>query len=175
MNRVVITEYDPNWPELFQQEATRLRNLLGEDLVQHIEHFGSTAIPGMAAKPVIDMLVEIPSFGRAKQEALPILDADGFAYCWRYDRPPGHIMLIKGLSLNGSRTHHLHMAPAGHRLWERLYFRDYLRTHRSEALRYEQLKRDLAHRFAGDCEAYTEAKGEYVQMITARALGEAKA
>jgi GrpB-like predicted nucleotidyltransferase (UPF0157 family) len=175
MEHVVIVEYDPKWPELFEQEATRLRNLLGDKLALRVEHVGSTAIPGMPAKPVIDMLVEIPAFDRAKQEALPVLKADGFAYCWRDDRPPGHMMLIKGLSPNGSRTHHLHMAPAGHKLWELLYFRDYLRSHPDEALRYEQLKRDLVQRFPGDREAYTQGKGEYVQMITARALDKAQA
>lgn len=139
MDRVVIVEYNPKWPEVFEQAATYLRNLLG-DLVLGIEHVGSTAIPGMPAKPVIDMLIEIPSFEQA-QAALPILVANGFAYCWRDDRPLGHMMLIKGLAPNGSRTHHLHMALAGHKLWKRLYFRDYLRSHQDEALRYAQLKR----------------------------------
>jgi len=95
MDNVILVEYDRNWVELFEQEAVYLRNLLGEALMLRIEHFGSTAIPGMPAKPIIDMLVEIPSFDRVQQEALPQLVNAGYEYLWRSDRPPGHMMLIK--------------------------------------------------------------------------------
>jgi len=172
MDDVVLTEYDPKWLELFEQEAKHLLDLLGKTLVLRIEHVGSTAIPGMPAKPIIDMLVEVPSFEQAKQEALPRLAVEGYAYCWRDDRPPGHMMFIKRVSPNGPRTHHIHMAPAGHKLWQRLYFRDYLRTHPDEARRYAQIKQDLARQFPTDREAYTNGKSEYINLIASKACYE---
>jgi GrpB-like predicted nucleotidyltransferase (UPF0157 family) len=168
MDSIVIVEYDREWVELFNREAIYLQNLLGEALILRIEHFGSTAIPGMPAKPIIDMLVEIPNFDRIQQEALPKLADAGYEYLWRGDRPPGHMMMIKR-SPDGRRTHHIHMATAGHKLWERLYFRDYLCKYSAEATRYAQLKRDLAAQFPSDREAYTNGKSEYVALITTKA------
>lgn len=168
MDEIVISEYDRKWIELFNREALYLQNLLGEALILRIEHFGSTAIPGMPAKPIVDILVEIPCFDRIQQEALPKLANAGYEYLWRSDRPPGHMMFIKR-SPDGMRTHHIHMATAGHKLWERLYFRDYLCNHPEEATRYAKLKQDLAQKFPGDRETYTNGKGEYVALITAKA------
>jgi len=168
--RVLIVDYDERWSTLFEAAAIGLRETLGSDLVLRVEHFGSTAIPGMPAKPVIDMLVEIPSFERAVHEAVPQLEAEGWDYIWRFDRPPGHMMFIKRLLPQGPRTHHVHMAPSDHKLWSRLYFRDYLIKHPDEAQKYACLKRELAEKFASDREAYTNAKGEYIQTITELAL-----
>ncbi len=167
---VVVVGYDSRWPTLFEAAARWLRETLGTDLVLDVEHFGSTAIPGMPAKPVIDMLVLVPSFERALHEAVPKLEAEGWDYIWRYDRPPGHMMFIQKLAPQGPRTHHLHMATREHKLWERLYFRDYLIQHPNEAQKYADLKRELAEKFANDREAYTNAKGEYIQQITEQAL-----
>ncbi|MDJ0702492.1 MAG: GrpB family protein [Leptolyngbyaceae cyanobacterium MO_188.B28] len=171
MDAIVIVDYDSRWPHWFEQESVYLRAILTRDLVLRIEHIGSTAIPGMAAKPIIDMLVEISSFDRAKAIAIPKLQAEGYDYIWRSDRPPGHMMFIKRSGPKGPRTHHLHMAPSGHKLWDRLYFRDYLRADPEEAQRYALLKRDLANRFPIDREAYTNGKSAYVELITAKAQG----
>lgn len=103
-------------------------------------------------------------------QAVPQLVAEGWDYIWRSDRPPGHMMFIRKLAPHGPRTHHMHMAPRGHKLWERLYFRDYLLQHPDEAQKYAALKQELAEKFTNDREAYTNAKGEYVQQITERAL-----
>ena len=89
MDTIIIANYDPHWPELFEQEAVNLQTLLPRELILRVEHVGSTAIPGMAAKPVIDMLVEISSFDLAQQIAIPRLQAKGYEYIWRSDRPPG--------------------------------------------------------------------------------------
>ena len=174
MDAILIIDYDPRWPHWFEQESANLRTTLTKDLILRVEHIGSTAIPGMAAKPVIDMLVEIPAFDRAQAIAIPSLQAKGYEYIWRSDRPPGHMMFIKRSSPNGPRTHHLHMAPTGHKLWERLHFRDYLRANPEEAHRYAQLKRDLANRFPTDREAYTHGKSAYVKRITAKAQQRAR-
>ena len=166
---IQLVPYDPRWPEIFRTEAGRIRELLGTAAVLRVEHMGSTAVPGLSAKPVIDMLIEIPSFELAQRTILPKLREEGWEYLWRGDRPPGHMMFIRR-NAAGVRTHHVHMAPAGHPMWERLTFRDYLRTHPDEARQYEQLKSRLAAEHPGDREAYTDGNGEYVNRITAEAL-----
>jgi GrpB-like predicted nucleotidyltransferase (UPF0157 family) len=81
MDEVIIIEYDPLWPVLFEQEATRLRQILAQKLIIYIEHFGSTAVPGLAAKPVIDLLVGVHSLTLAKQVAVSQLEALGLISC----------------------------------------------------------------------------------------------
>lgn len=171
MDEIVIVEYDPRWPEMFEQEAARIRQTLDAGLITGIEHFGSTAVPGLAAKPVIDMLVGVRSLEEAKRVAIEALAALGYAY-W-YDNPDKeHMFFVKGLPPNGPRSHHIHMVGPGSAFWERLLFRDYLRRHPEEARRYSKLKRDLAARLTQDREAYTDAKGEYVRAVTERAKSE---
>jgi len=168
-DEIQLVPYDPRWPEMFRSEAERLRQLFGAKIVRRVEHMGSTAVPGLSAKPVIDMLIEIPSFELAHRTILPNLREEGWEYLWRDDRPPGHMMFIRR-NAAGVRTHHVHMAPAGHPMWQRLAFRDYLRCHPEEARRYEKLKSQLVSEHPGDRQAYTEGKGEYVKRITVEAL-----
>lgn len=163
---VALVDYDPRWPAQFAESADWLRTELGSDVALRIEHYGSTAIPGMPAKPVIDVLVEVPSFAAARERALPRLSGDCWEYWWYAD----HMVFFRRNGVMGERTAHVHLAPAGHAVWRGLAFRDYLRTHPADAARYAALKRDLAVRFAHDREAYTRAKTEFVQSVTARAL-----
>jgi len=154
---------------MFRAEAERLRKLLGPEFVLRAEHIGSTAIPGLSAKPIIDMLIEVPSFESALVNILPKLQQEGWEYHWRDDRPPGHMYFVRR-DAACARTHHLHALTATHPGWERVAFRDYLRAKPEEARRYEQLKRDLSEKHPLDREAYTEGKGEYIRRITAHAL-----
>ncbi|MBW4574361.1 MAG: GrpB family protein [Aphanothece sp. CMT-3BRIN-NPC111] len=164
MDEVVIVEYDPGWVLLFEQEALRICEVLDRDLVTRIEHFGSTSVPGLAAKPIIDLLVGVVSLAEAKQVAVSQLESLDYSY-W-FDNPdPQRMFFVKGLPPKGPRTHHIHMIDSDSRLWERLLFRDYLRTHPEEAKRYAQLKHDLALRFSTDREAYTIGKVEYVESV----------
>ena len=160
-DEVQLVEYDPRWPGQFEEFAGWLRECLGPDVALRLEHYGSTAIPGMPAKPVIDVLVDIPSFAGAKKRAVPRLNSETWEYWWY----SGHMVFIKRAGLMGIRTHHVHMAPRGHKVWEGIAFRDYLRQHPDEAARYAQLKRDLAARHARDRERYTQAKAEFVREI----------
>lgn len=169
MDEIVIQEYDPRWPERFQEEAERLRAVLGESVVR-TEHFGSTSVPGLAAKPVIDLLIGVRSLEEAKQ-AIPLLEAMGYAY-WSEDTTPGRMFFVKGLPPNGPRSHHIHMVEPQHLFWERLLFRDYLRAHPDEARRYAALKQELAERFPTDREAYTDAKTDYIRTVTEKAKQE---
>lgn len=170
---IELVSYDPGWPGLFNAEAARLRAALGDDLVTDIEHFGSTAVPGLAAKPIIDILVGVRSLTAARAQAVPALEAMGYAF-W-YDNPAtDRLFFVKGLPPNGPRTHHVHVVEpdSGSLFRDRLLFRDYLRTHPDEARRYEMLKRELAARFPEDREAYTDAKGDYVGAVTDQARRE---
>ncbi len=163
---VHLVDYDSSWPDQFDEIARRLRAILGGDLTLRVEHYGSTAIPGMPAKPVIDVLVEIPSFEEARKRAIPRLNLKSWEYWW-YSH---HMIFIRRREFMGRRTHHIHMAPRGHEIWSGLAFRDYLRTHPGEALRYAELKRELASRYREDREGYTIAKGAFVHEVTSKAL-----
>ena len=135
-----------------------------------IEHFGSTAVPGLSAKPIVDMLIEVSSLKEAKKEIVPVLKSFGYDYFWRpeIDRPPMYAWFIKR-NLTGNRTHHLHMVEASSKLWDGLYFRDYLREHPKIAPQYGKLKTELSKKFPNDREAYTKAKTEFVFSITEKA------
>ncbi len=162
---VALVDPDPAWPRAFGTMATHVRESLGPELALRIEHYGSTAIPGLPAKPVIDMLVEVPSPAAAREGAIPALAGPAWEY-WVY---MDHLVFIRRARPGGPRTHHVHMAPRGHRAWEGLAFRDHLRAHPEDAARYAALKSRLAALHEGDREAYTEAKAAFVQEIVTRA------
>lgn len=167
--KVAIVAYDPRWPEMFEQERVHLRACLPADLLGRIEHFGSTAIPGLPAKPIIDMLVEVRSLEETKKRIVPILEAQGYDYFWRPsfgdDTPPFYAWFIKR-DKRGERTHHIHMIEADFEHWERLLFRDYLIEHPDVAREYGDLKMRLSDLHENDRIAYTEAKGEFINKVT---------
>lgn len=153
--------YNAEWPKLFELEADVLRSVLHPWLAGPIEHIGSTAIPGLSAKPVIDIMA--PVFSLAQSEpAIGALSALSYCYFpykaevmhWFCKPSPAH------------RTHHLHLVPAGSTLWqERLAFRDALRRNAALAEQYQALKCRLANEHAHDREAYTEGKSPFVQWV----------
>ena len=167
MDNIFIVDYDPSWPHLFEIEAAQIHEALG-NLVLAIEHFGSTAVPGLAAKPIIDILVGVPSLSESSPVLIPNLEALGYRY-WCDNPDPARMFFVKGLPPNGPRTHHVHIVEPHSEQWERLLFRDYLRQYPEEAERYAQLKRDLAQQFQADREAYTAGKTEYVQSVILKA------
>jgi GrpB-like predicted nucleotidyltransferase (UPF0157 family) len=169
MDEIELTAYDPRWPMEFRAEENRIRALLPSHLVLGIEHFGSTAIPGLAAKPIIDILVAVSSLADARQQAIAPLEAIGYAY-WRDNPKTDRLFLVKGLPPQAvHRTHHIHMTEKNGELWERLLFRDYLRTHPEEAQAYERLKLILAATYREDREAYTAGKADYISGVMAKA------
>lgn len=164
VDEVVIVNYNPQWKILFEQESAHLCDVLDRDLITRIEHFGSTAIPGLAAKPIIDILLGVSSLIQAKIIAVPQLESLGYAY-WLDNLDPQRMFFVKGLPPNSPRTHHIHMVEPDSILWERLVFRDYLCKHSDEAARYAQLKYHLAQRFSSDREAYTKGKEDYIEAV----------
>ena len=169
MDEVNIVEYDPQWQTLFAQEAERIWQLLGNDLVVEIEHIGSTAVPGMAAKQVVDIMVGVRSLVDAKS-TIAALESLGYVY-WRENPDPGRMFFVKGMPPYAKqRTHHVHIVEVNSKFWEEhKLFCDYLRRHPEEAKRYEVLKRDLAASFRSDREAYTNGKNDYIRAVMSKA------
>jgi GrpB-like predicted nucleotidyltransferase (UPF0157 family) len=165
---VVIVEYDPDWPCRFETEATCIRQILGTAAVG-IEHIGSTSVPGLAAKPVIDIAIAVRSQAEGEKSA-PALEALGYEFVGEHGLP-GRLFFRKG-SHQSCRTHHLHLVDSGPGHWEDyLAFRDFLRSHPDEAANYEQLKRGLAAQFRDRREDYTSGKSGYIAGVLAKASG----
>jgi GrpB-like predicted nucleotidyltransferase (UPF0157 family) len=162
-DRIELAAYDPRWPALFAAEALLVRAALGDQVVA-VEHFGSTAIPGMAAKPIIDILVAVRSLA-AMSHAEAALTPLGYVV-WRDNPKRDRMFFVKGMPPYGARrTHHVHVTETSGAMWQRRIFRDYLIGHPDEARRYEALKRDLMARFPDDREAYTAAKTNFVDAV----------
>ncbi len=164
---IVVSDYDPNWPALFAQERTRIERALGAFALA-IEHVGSTAVPGLPSKPIIDLLVGVRSLEEARQRCIAPLEALGYIYMPEYASwIPGELFFRKGPP--GPWTHHLHMMEPSHPNWEaRLVFRDYLRAHGEAARAYAEIKRALAAASKDDIEAYRTGKDAFVEETTAR-------
>jgi GrpB-like predicted nucleotidyltransferase (UPF0157 family) len=156
---VRLVEYDARWPALFAAERQRIREQCGT-LALSLEHVGSTAIPGMVGKPILDMAAGRPP-GTWIQDYVAALEQAGYEH--RGERGvTGRELFCRGQP----RAYHLHLVEEGGPLWhDYLVFRDYLRTHAEAARRYADLKRVLAARFSRDREAYVKAKSSHVQEI----------
>ena len=163
---VEIVSYDPSWPGTFTREAESLHAVLGRWLTGPIEHIGSTAVRGLAAKPVIDIMAGVESLDVSR----PAIEAAaGLNYCYYPYRPDTMHWFCKPSA--AFRTHHLHLVPVGSPQWRRvLAFRDYLRANPRVAAEYEALKRQLAAAHHFDREAYTAAKEPFIAAVTERAL-----
>jgi len=160
-------EYDPRWPTLYEEEKDRILAVAG-DFIVAIEHIGSTAVPGLGGKPIIDILPAVRSLADAEQCIGP-LEGIGYEYVQEYnDLIPERRYFHKGPE--DARTVHLHMVEQTSEFWERhLSFRDWLRTHPEDAQEYYRLKTELAARFGPDREGFTHAKGPFIESIVARA------
>jgi GrpB-like predicted nucleotidyltransferase (UPF0157 family) len=167
--KVAVVSYDTRWPLMFQQERQHLMSCLPMTLVKRIEHFGSTAVPGLAAKPIIDMLVEVTSLDETRRKVPPILEKQGYDYFWRPtwgdDTPPFYAWFIKRDS-QGNRTHHIHMVEAHFEHWDRIIFRDYLVVQPEIAKEYSMLKIRLSDTYANDRVLYTKAKTDFIVRVT---------
>ena len=166
---ISIVPYSYNWLIMFNEERDFLFNYLPSSLIKRIEHFGSTSIPNLSAKPIIDMLVEVTSLEETKTKIVPLLEKKGYEYFWRpcfdKDEPPYYAWFIKR-DVNGIRTHHIHMVEKNFEHWDRLLFRDYLIKFPNIAHEYEILKFKLSIDFPNDRIAYTKGKTEFIIKYT---------
>lgn len=145
---ITLEEYNPEWKTLFQKEKQILIDLLGPNLLR-IAHIGSTAIPTIQSKPIIDILLEIPSTKIAREETIHSMKMRGYHCVERSDRTPPHMMFLKGYTPDGyvSPVYHIHVADQlNSGIWDRLYFRDFLIENESIAKEYEALKLELAQK-----------------------------
>jgi GrpB-like predicted nucleotidyltransferase (UPF0157 family) len=167
-DEIEIVPYDPRWVGQFEAEAARLRAALPASLVLGLEHFGSTAIPGLAAKPIIDILIAVRSLAEAHARAIGPLEALDYAF-WDDNPKTDRMFFVKGMPPYGARrTHHVHLTEPTGEMWQRLAFRDHLRANPADAARYAALKTTLALRYRDDREAYTTAKAAFVAEIMAK-------
>jgi GrpB-like predicted nucleotidyltransferase (UPF0157 family) len=169
--KISLVRYDSRWPAMFEEEKAFLLSVLPRDIIRRIEHFGSTAVPGMSAKPIIDMLVEVTDLVEVKRRIVPLLEQRGYEYFWRPsfgdEMTPYYAWFIKR-DAQGVRTHHIHMIESHSKQWDALLFRDYLIAHPPCASRYEDLKQHLARTYPHDRESYTREKGAFIQDIARR-------
>ncbi|MGD9126981.1 MAG: GrpB family protein [Planctomycetia bacterium] len=165
--QVDLEPYNPDWPKWFEEEKAVLLSRLPEGLVVRIEHFGSTAVMGLTAKPIVDLLVEVNDVSLVKKIAPKIFPPPQYDYFWRPswgdDIPPWYSFLIRRNS-SGKRTHHIHIGEPDFKNDE-LHFRDILRNRPDLAEEYGELKTYLAKKHHDDRIAYTEAKGEFVRRV----------
>ena len=170
--RIEIVEYDFNWVIKYEQEAKRIRSVFGNELLS-IHHIGSTAIPGIKAKPVIDGLVIIKDTGIVKR-------FDDGMVCLGYS-PRGECLdaIVPGTlgrfyyskNTNGQRSHQVHVVQNCHfQIEEILAFRDYLRTYPEEAKAYSDIKEKVAEKNRNDIFGYMNGKSDFIRTMIAKAL-----
>jgi GrpB-like predicted nucleotidyltransferase (UPF0157 family) len=163
---VTVVRDDDGWAARFSEAAHEVADALGRVVAVH--HCGSTAVPGLAAKPVIDLLVEVPALAGVDARAAAMV-ALGYEALGEYGLPRRRFFRRDDAA--GVRTHHVHVWPVGDaEVLRHLAFRDYLVAHPDVARAYGALKTDLAHAHPTDIEAYMDGKDAFVKAHTARAL-----
>ena len=165
-NPVVVVDYNPLWPRQFETLGSRLANVLG-GLAVTIEHVGSTAVPGLAAKPIIDIDVLL-SAPEDLPSAMAALASIGYQHRGDLGVPNREAFRAPA----GDLRHHLYVCPNNTEYHRHIAFRDHLRSHPEDASAYANLKRELACKFREDREAYNNAKREFVKSILRKSVKE---
>jgi GrpB-like predicted nucleotidyltransferase (UPF0157 family) len=151
-------------------EITKLCSVLPAKKIIDIQHVGSTAIPGISAKPIIDIQIAATSLEEMKVIAIPALQKLGYEY-WFENPDPERMFFVKGMPPFGEkRTHHVHIVEPSSKHWQgKILFRDYLIAHPEVAETYQQLKIKLAQQYTHDREQYTDAKTNFINDILQKA------
>lgn len=165
MRKVEVQEFKEIWRELFLLEARKIEHVFGENMIE-IHHIGSTAVDGLKAKPVIDILPVVDDLAYVDHQNVQ-MESLGYEVMGEHGLP-GRRFFRKG---GDQRSHHVHLYEKGHPDIDRhLAFRDYLSEHEEDRLRYSEKKAELAERFRYEMEAYIEGKNPLVEEIEAKAL-----
>lgn len=164
---VQLVPYNPKWAELFDQEQKLLKSAFGNTIIA-IEHIGSTAIPGIPAKPILDILVGVRDLEIAgnMKDTFEQLGYEHRSFLERHTKEDvqWEELYVKGAE--SKRTHYVHVVVYGGKHWkDDLLFRDYLQTHPEQAMQYAELKQKLADQYAHDRKTYTKMKQEYIDMV----------
>lgn len=164
--RVLVVDYNPEWPSMFQAEAHKIARILGDNLIT-IHHIGSTSVPGLRAKPIIDMMPVVKDITLVDQ-CNPQMAALGYEAMGEFGLP-GRRYFRKG---GHERTHHVHCysQSSSEEIERHLAFRDYLRTHPNVARSYGELKANLARKHPDDANAYMDGKDAFVKATERDAI-----
>lgn len=162
---IIISEHDPNWKEKYLEEKAAIEESIGTQNIARINHIGSTAVPNLAAKPTIDILIEIRD-DTDTDKLIGNMEVAGYIYSPQPDNPPPHMMFMKGYTPEGfkGQVYHIHVRYSGD--WNELYFRDYLKLHPDVADEYGKLKLELKEEFQHNRDGYTYAKTKFIKRIT---------
>ena len=165
---IIVSEYDPAWPLKYETEKEKIEAILEHNCIA-LYHIGSTSVPGLAAKPIIDIMAAVRSLEQA-DAAAEKFSRIGYEYLGEFGIP-GRRYLRKG---GDERTHQIHIFQADDRknIERHLAFRDYLRTHEEERREYAALKKELARRFPYDIDGYCDGKEEFVRAMEKQALSQ---
>ena len=162
---VKVVPYQKEWAEEFEKERSRILSVRGDSVVA-VEHIGSTSVPGLAAKPIIDIGVGIKRLKDADKLIKP-LSKIGYKFYKEFQKQ--RLFVAKGT--DDSRTHYLHIMRHGGSKWKNdQIFRDYLRSHPKEVERYAKLKKRLAKKYPNDRQAYSDGKREFIDTLVEKAL-----
>lgn len=163
MEPIVIADYDANWSSQYEQEKSRIIDTLG-NTVTDIQHIGSTSVPGLAAKPIIDIILGLEKIPPLSTQIVS-LETLGYNYCGEFGIPGRHYFR-RGMP----RTHQIHAVQVNSDFWQRhILFRDFLRSHPQAAQQYEALKRKLAAEFRNDRDRYTDSKTPLIEQLLIQA------
>lgn len=165
MRQVIVTPYQSSWPEAFQEEKEQLKTIFGDRLLA-VHHIGSTSVPGLSAKPILDILPVVDSL-----DGIEAFDAAmeqiGYEAKGEFGMS-GRRYYRKG---GDNRTHHIHLYADGNpEIMRHVVFRDYLRQHPEEVEAYSTIKERLAHQYPEDISAYIAGKDSFVKTMEQRAL-----
>jgi GrpB-like predicted nucleotidyltransferase (UPF0157 family) len=172
---IILSEYNPAWSEWFAEEKANLERLIGAENIARISHFGSTSVPGLTAKPTVDILLEIRDDANLSR-LIDALSAPEYICLNPPDMPtlPPHLMFLKGYLPDGfaEKVYHIHVRYLGDP--DEFYFRDYLIAHPDAAAEYAGLKHRLFQNYEHDRDGYTAAKGAFIKEVTKQAKERAK-
>jgi GrpB-like predicted nucleotidyltransferase (UPF0157 family) len=166
MRKIEVVPHNPNWKQEFERESNLVADALGNNVVK-VHHIGSTSIPGIYAKPIIDMLVEVTNIEQVDESNSPMI-ALGYEVMGEFGIPERRFFRK---DINQIRTHHVHTFTVGSYDVERhLVFRDYMIAHPEFAQKYSELKQDLAKKFPHDIQSYMDGKNGFIKDMGKRAL-----
>ena len=168
---IIISDHDSKWLNLYLSEKTNLELLIGLNNIIRINHYGSTSVSNLYAKPTIDILLEIQN-NMDTDQIISLLKGIGYNYSPQPNNPAPHMMFMKGYTQNGfsGQAYHVHIRYNGD--WDELYFRDYLILYPKIAEKYGELKLRLKEKYEFDRDGYTSAKSCFIKSITEKARKE---
>ncbi len=170
---IILCEHNPVWKENYQKEQILLQNTIGKQNIVRMNHYGSTSVPNLLAKPTIDVLLEVQE-DTDIQNLIKSMESIGYIYSHQPANPAPHMMFMKGYTESGfkGQAFHVHIRYNGD--WDELYFRDYLLAHPEIAKEYGELKLELQKKYEYNRDGYTDSKTDFIVKVTKLAREEIK-